>query len=134
MFDDTYASSVDFGTTAADYHAHRKGFGPEVFARLGREEILQKRADILDLGCGTGSLAIGFAARGHRVTALDPSQPMLQVVAQRAMTRGVRVSLVRGKARDTRQASASMDVVTAGQCWHWFDRAAAAQVARRVLR
>ena len=27
----------------------------------------------------------------------------------------------------------SFDVVTAGQCWHWFDRAAAAREAARLL-
>jgi len=30
-------------------------------------------------------------------------------------------------------ADASVDVVSAGQCWHWFDRSAAAREARRVL-
>ncbi len=27
-----------------------------------------------------------------------------------------------------------MDIVTAGQCWHWFDRSAAATELRRVLK
>jgi SAM-dependent methyltransferase len=31
-------------------------------------------------------------------------------------------------------SGASVDVVSAGQCWHWFDRPAAAVEARRVLR
>jgi SAM-dependent methyltransferase len=33
--------------------------------------------DILDLGCGTGLLCEAYAARGHRVTGVDPAQAML---------------------------------------------------------
>lgn len=32
---------------------------------------------ILDLGCGTGLLADAYAARGHRVTGVDPASAML---------------------------------------------------------
>lgn len=39
--------------------------------------------DILDLGCGTGLLCLAFAARGHRVTGVDPAAAML-TVARRA--------------------------------------------------
>ncbi len=41
--------------------------------------------DILDLGCGTGLLAMRFAARGHRVVGMDPAAAMLEV-AKRADT------------------------------------------------
>src|SRR5439155_7377581 len=39
-----------------------------------------------------------------------------------------------GTAEATCLASAQFDVVTAGQCWHWFDRAAASVETRRVLK
>ncbi len=35
------------------------------------------RIAILDVGCGTGSLALEYAARGHDVTGLDPAVSML---------------------------------------------------------
>ena len=35
--------------------------------------------DILDLGCGTGLLAMGYAARGHSVVGVDPATAMLDV-------------------------------------------------------
>ncbi|MEM9605683.1 MAG: class I SAM-dependent methyltransferase, partial [Pseudomonadota bacterium] len=34
---------------------------------------------VLDLGCGTGTLACALAAQGHAVTGLDPSDTMLAV-------------------------------------------------------
>ncbi|MFF4546132.1 class I SAM-dependent methyltransferase [Streptomyces sp. NPDC001435] len=35
-------------------------------------------ADVLDLGCGTGSLSLLAAERGHRVTGVDLSAPMVE--------------------------------------------------------
>ena len=37
-------------------------------------------------------------------------------------------------AEDTQLPGASYDLVTAGQCWHWFDGDRAAAEARRLLR
>jgi len=38
---------------------------------------------ILDMGCGTGRLAIALAERGHRVTGADPSVGMMKVARNR---------------------------------------------------
>ncbi|HTT51103.1 MAG TPA: methyltransferase domain-containing protein [Streptosporangiaceae bacterium] len=38
---------------------------------------------ILDMGCGTGQLACGLAARGHDVTGADPAAAMLAVARSR---------------------------------------------------
>ena len=38
---------------------------------------------ILDVGCGTGMLAVALAERGHRVTGADPSDGMLQIARNR---------------------------------------------------
>jgi SAM-dependent methyltransferase len=47
---------------------------------------------------------------------------------------GVAVRYVAAEAEATGFDDASLDLVTAGQCWHWFDRARAAAEARRILR
>ena len=41
------------------------------------------RMNILELACGTGEDALWFARRGHRVTATDASQGMLDVAAKK---------------------------------------------------
>ncbi|MGV9274661.1 class I SAM-dependent methyltransferase [Streptomyces griseosporeus] len=54
---------------------------PQVRAAWARrlESWLPHRAgDVLDLGCGTGSLSLLAAERGHRVTGVDRSPPMLE--------------------------------------------------------
>ncbi|MEM8705612.1 MAG: class I SAM-dependent methyltransferase, partial [Actinomycetota bacterium] len=50
-----------------------------------------------------------------------------------AETDGVMVTWHQATAESTGLDDASADVVTAGQCWHWFDRPAALAETRRLL-
>jgi SAM-dependent methyltransferase len=44
------------------------------------DAVLPPSATVLDLGCGAGRIAHALTARGHRVTAVDQCQPMLDHV------------------------------------------------------
>jgi SAM-dependent methyltransferase len=125
---------VDFGRTATDYARHRAGFPDALFERLLRDDVVAPGQRLLDLGTGTGSLARGFALRGLEVTGLDPSRPMLDEARRLDAAAGVAVRYVEARAESTGLTDASFDVVSAGQCWHWFERARAAQEVRRLLR
>jgi SAM-dependent methyltransferase len=124
---------VDFGRTAADYARHRAGFPEELFERLAARGIGRAGQRVLDLGSGTGSLARGFARRGARVTALDLSEDLLAQARARAAEDGVEIETLRASAEDSGLPAAAFEVVSAGQCWHWFDRPRAAAEARRLL-
>lgn len=39
--------------------------------------------DVLDMGCGTGILAVEFARRGHHATGADPALAMLEIALRR---------------------------------------------------
>jgi hypothetical protein len=124
----------DFGLTAEYYAAFRAGFPDSFFARLAALGIGLTGQSLVDLGTGTGTLARGFARRGCRVTGIDPSASMLEQARRLDREAGVVVDYRDGRAEATGLADASADAVTAGQCWHWFDRPAAAREAARVLR
>jgi SAM-dependent methyltransferase len=125
---------VDFGRTAADYATHRAGFPPSFYVHLARRGIDVAGARLVDLGTGTGTLARGFARRGAQVTGIDPAVPMLEQAQQLAAAEQLHVDFIEGRAEATGIAAGSVDIVTAGQCWHWFDRATAAAECRRILR
>jgi SAM-dependent methyltransferase len=124
---------VDFGKTAADYGRHRAGFQPEFFDRLEKIGIVARGRRALDLGTGTGTIARGLAARGMIVTGLDRSTSMLAEADRLAREAGLEVKFVEGTAETTGMETSRLDLVTAGQCWHWFDRKQASAEAMRIL-
>ena len=54
---------------------------------------LAEEADgaVLDLGCGTGRVALDLAARGHDVTGVDADPELVRALTSRARERGLRV-------------------------------------------
>jgi len=124
----------DFGATATDYAEHRAGFPDSLFDRLAKLGLGRPGQDILDLGTGTGSLGRGFARRGCNVIGLDLAEPLLAKAQELDAREGVHSEYRVGRAEDTGLPSSAFDVVAAGQCWHWFNRAQAAAEAARLLR
>lgn len=125
--------TIDFGKAAADYGRYRAGFPDALFERLQRFGVGLEGQRVLDLGTGTGTLARGFALRGCAVTGLDRSAALTDEAARLDRTAGVTISYVTASAEQTGLAGASFEGVSAGQCWHWFDRPRVAQEIRRVL-
>ncbi len=130
---EAFNRQVDFGRTSDDYARYRAGFPDDFFTRLHGHDVGVAGQRVLDLGAGTGTVSRGLAARGCRVTALDPAWPQLREARRLADDAGVALGLVVARAEALPLADASFDVVTAGQCWHWFDRPAVAAEIRRVL-
>lgn len=124
---------IDFGRTATDYERHRPGFPETFFDQLTARDWITPGQRALDLGTGTGSLALGFAARGLDVTGLDISTELLAVARHHAAERGLTARFVEGRAEATELAGSSFDLVSAGQCWWWFDSSAAITETNRVL-
>ncbi|GAA3302277.1 class I SAM-dependent methyltransferase [Dactylosporangium vinaceum] len=91
----------------------------------------QSPAAIVDVGCGTGSLALVAAGLGHRVVGLDRSAAMLQRARQKRVEQGVALPLVRGDAERPPFAPGSFDVVLVRHVL-WSVEHPAATVARWI--
>ncbi len=125
--------NVDFGKTAGDYGRHRAGFPEAFFDRVFALAAVHRNDRVLDLGTGTGTLARGFALRGCKAVGLDRSTALLDRARELDAAAGVEVQYVEALAEELPFSDASFDVVSAGQCWHWFDRPRVAAQAHRVL-
>lgn len=68
----------------------------------------------LDVGCGTGALAQRLAESGYRMSGVDPSQGMLDVLAERAPD----VSAVRGSGTDLPFENDSFELVLSVATMH----------------
>jgi SAM-dependent methyltransferase len=130
----TAQPTVDFGRTASDFARHRAGFPPSLFERLLERGIGMPGQRVLDLGTGTGSLARGFARNGGLVTGLDIAPLLLEQARALDREEDLHIEYRVARAEATGYADALFDLVSAGQCWHWFDRPRAAAEVRRVLR
>ena len=129
-----YGKQVDFGKTASDYGRYRAGYPDELYRRLVSFGVGLLDQRILDLGAGTGFLGRGFARNGCHLTASDISMQLMREARRLDADASVVVDYTRAKAEALPFAGHTFDVVSAGQCWHWFDRYAAAAEACRVLR
>lgn len=127
-------NDLDFGRTAGDYRKYRAGFPRSFFEALKIRGLVKEDQDVADLGTGTGSVARGLAAMGCKVTGVDPSLELLEQAAGIAVEDGLDVAWLEGTAEAIGLNTASVDIVTAGQCWHWFDPEAAIAEVRRILK
>lgn len=115
-----------FGSAADAYERGRPTYPPAVLDAFARELGVGPGCDVLDLAAGTGKLTRLLVATGARVVAVEP------LAAMRAHVSGIEV--LEGTAEAIPLPDASVDVVTVGQAFHWFDRDAALAEVRRVLR
>jgi SAM-dependent methyltransferase len=125
---------TDWNNAAADYAKHRVGFPAWFFDRMAAQGLFRSGHRVLDLGTGTGTLARGFAKRGGKATGLDIAPQMMEQARALGTAQGVDVDYVVAKAEATGLPPAAFDLVSAGTCWFWFDGAAAAAEAKRVLK
>ncbi|MFF8728396.1 class I SAM-dependent methyltransferase [Streptomyces sp. NPDC015171] len=90
-------------------------------------------ADVLDLGCGTGSLALLAAEQGHRVTAVDRSGAMVE--RARAKLAGHPAAVLRGDAEAPPVGDQRFDAVLVRHVlWTLPDPAGALRRWRDLLR
>ncbi len=129
-----FGKTVDFSQTATDYATHRAGFPPAFFDLLAARDYTKPGMCALDIGTGTGTVARGLARMGLQVTGLDPAMSLMDQAEQLDRAAGVSVTYLEGNAETLPFADSSLDLITAGQCWHWFDRPAAAAEAARILK
>jgi S-adenosylmethionine-dependent methyltransferase len=116
----------------------------DILAQVVDEQVAQTgRAalDIVDVGAGTGGFAVSLAARGHRVTVVDPSPDALTAARWRAAEAGVTLTDVQGEAGDLAALvgepadGAGADLVICHNVLEYVDSPPAALAAvARVLR
>ncbi|MGW0210444.1 class I SAM-dependent methyltransferase [Streptomyces sp. NPDC003233] len=113
--------AVAAGTREVDWDAEAGAFDDEpdhglrdpgiraAWADRLRSWLPERPADVLDLGCGTGSLSLLAAEQGHRVTGVDASPAMVE--RARAKLAGRDTVILRGEAAAPPVGEQRFDVV-----------------------
>nr|BFD85691.1 class I SAM-dependent methyltransferase [Streptomyces sp. Xyl84] len=103
------------------------------WARRLRDWLPEHPADLLDLGCGTGSLSLLAAEQGHRVTGVDSSPAM--VALARAKLAGRDAAFLVGDAASPPVDRGRFDTVLVRHVlWALPDPAGALRHWRELLR
>lgn len=122
-----------FSGRAELYDRWRPGYPAELLDVLREEIGLSPGTAVADVGAGTGLSSRLFLDAGHRVTAVEPNAEM-RAVAEANLGGRSGFRSVDGTAEATGLPDASVDLVVAGQAFHWFDVEAARREFRRILR
>ena len=126
--------TTNFGAAAEDYARFRAGLPDSLFGRLRAFGIGAAGEIVVDVGTGTGTLARGFARRGCKVLGIDPDERLLNKARQLDATASVAIVYKVGRAEALPLGDESADIVSAGQCWHWFDGPRASREFSRIAR
>ena len=124
---------LNWNNASKDYAAHRPGYPDDFFELLQRLGIGLPGQNILDIGSGTGALALRFARQGARVTAVDLSEGQISEARAKAASLGVDVRFLVSGAEDAPVEEHYFHAVTASMCWGYFNGPRIIDQVKRVL-
>ncbi len=120
-----------FSRRVGDYARYRPSF-PDALVRELATKILTPASRAADIGSGTGIFSRQLAPYVDTLYCVEPNREMREhSVGYLSGCPNVRV--IDGSAEATGLPDASVDVVTAAQAFHWFDRERAKREFRRIL-
>ena len=122
-----FAGTVDY------YDRYRLAFPKRLIQRVISLAGLEPGDAVLDLGCGTGMLAIAFARAGMAVTAMDPEPEMLAAGRAAAQAAGATVTWVLGGSQDVKPGLGPFRLAVLGRSFHWMERAATLAMLEQVV-
>jgi SAM-dependent methyltransferase len=127
------------GEVADFYHRFRRGYPAAVVDELVRAFGLGVEDVVVDLGCGTGQLALPLAARVRAVVGVDPEPDMLLRARKEATERRIgNASWMIGADTDLPAIADLLDrragAITIGQALHWMDADAVFRAGASAVR
>ncbi len=126
-----------FKGTAYYYARFRPAYPAEFFHLCKRVFNLDGRGRLLDLGCGTGQLAVPFSPFFEEVIAMDPEPEMLAEAQRIILADGItNITLTQGGSSDLSafiDALGTFRLVAMGSSFHWMDRTATLDILSRMV-
>ncbi len=119
-----------FDAHADLYERSRPEYPAEAVDFLRAEFELGPEVRVVDVGAGTGKLSRVLRRAGATLTAVEPLEGMREVFRREQPD----VPILDGSAEALPFADGSVDLVVAGQAFHWFDATSALREIARALR
>lgn len=123
-----------FTSRVDNYVRYRPSYPAAVLDLLAQRCGLTAHSRVADMGSGTGILTRLLLQRGARVWGIEPNQAM-RTAAEQLLVGEERFQSVAATAEASTLHADSIDLITAGQAFHWFDvPRARAEFARILVR
>jgi SAM-dependent methyltransferase len=122
-----------FSDRVENYIRYRPGYPKEVLGVLEKDCGLSRDCVVADIASGTGIWTRMLLQNGNSVLGVEPNTEM-RLAAERLLAGFPKFTSVPGAAEATTLQDQSVDLVTAAQAAHWFDRAPARREFVRILK
>lgn len=122
-----------FTGKAEDYAKYRPGYPEQIISLLETKTGFDSSKDIADVGCGTGILSKLFLNNGNLVFGVEPNEDMRKK-SEKLLGKFINFISVDGTAEETHLATNSVDMISVGQAFHWFDHKKTKKEFKRILR
>ena len=124
----------DWGRTSNDYAKYRDIYPEEFYQKIVDMGLCVKGQDVLDIGTGTGVLPRNLYQYGAAFTGIDISENQIAQAAKLAVQGNMKIDFQCVPAEKSNFPDQAFDVVTACQCFTYFDHAVLAQHIYKMLR
>ena len=122
-----------FSNRVTHYAKYRPRY-PDAILNFMKEQLnLSPASVIADIGSGTGILSEMFLRNGNLLFGVEPNKEMREA-AESFLAAYTNFRNINGSAESTTLPACSVDFVTAGQSFHWFDQTKAKEEFLRILR
>jgi SAM-dependent methyltransferase len=122
-----------FSNRVDNYVKYRPRYPSEIIPLLKTACGLTSKSVIADIGSGTGFLSELFLRHGNPVIGVEPNAEM-RAAGEQLLSNYSNFTSIIGTAEATTLSDSSVDFVTAGQAFHWFDREATRREFARILK
>jgi SAM-dependent methyltransferase len=127
-------STTRFSDRVEDYVKYRPHYPEAVIDHLRKKYSLTPEWDIADIGSGTGISAELFLRNGNRVYGVEPNRGMREKAEELLGDAGGKFVSIDATAESTGLPECSIDLIVAGQAFHWFDPIKSRAEFTRILR
>lgn len=122
-----------FSNRVANYVKYRPHYPADVVEFLRKDFGLTREMVIADIGCGTGISSELFLKNGNSVIGVEPNDAMREAAIEYLKSyRNFRPVIATAEA--TTLDDNSIDMVLAGQAFHWFDLEKTKREFKRILK
>jgi ubiquinone/menaquinone biosynthesis C-methylase UbiE len=121
-----------FDEIAVEYDRRRPTYPDELLDHAAQVAGIGRGDHVLEVGCGTGQLTRGLAARGLHVTALEPGKSLIALARQNLEGAGD-VEFVNAQFEDALLPREHFRAVFSASAFHWVDPKVSWQKTADVL-